>query len=199
LPCPARLVDRRVPVSMKCKTDKSGRHKDGSGHHHPVGVFPVEEQLEQFGHLPSLVISPLPSARARPAANCQTFVVRPTQSRAYERGRRLLFRCDTIASRSRLYSRLIPPRLAVDRLPRASTLGLPRSLAFRFQPELDQAATAAEPVTHREPTAAVSHGMDPLVQSHSALMRGFLVIERLGYGPDNPPPHTVVKTSTSHH
>jgi hypothetical protein len=35
---------------MKCKTDKSGRHKDGSGHHHPMGVFPVEEQLEQFGH-----------------------------------------------------------------------------------------------------------------------------------------------------
>jgi hypothetical protein len=37
---------------MKCKTDKPGRHKDGSGHHHPMGVFPIEQQVEHFGHCP---------------------------------------------------------------------------------------------------------------------------------------------------
>jgi len=34
------------------------------------------------------------------------------------------------------------------------------------QRELDYPATAAEPVAQREATAALSHGMDPLVQSH---------------------------------
>jgi hypothetical protein len=37
---------------MKCKTDKPGRHKDGSGHHHPMGVFPIEQQVEHFVHCP---------------------------------------------------------------------------------------------------------------------------------------------------
>jgi len=34
---------------MKCKTDKPERHKDGPGHHHPMGVFPIEQQVEHFG------------------------------------------------------------------------------------------------------------------------------------------------------
>jgi hypothetical protein len=37
---------------------------------------------------------------------------------------------------------------------------------FRLQPELDQAVIAAKPSAQREATAALSHGMDPLVQSH---------------------------------
>src|SRR5258705_1092016 len=37
-----------VPVSMKCKTDKPERHKDGSGHHHPMGVFPIEQQMQHL-------------------------------------------------------------------------------------------------------------------------------------------------------
>jgi hypothetical protein len=37
---------------------------------------------------------------------------------------------------------------------------------LRLQRELDQAAIAAKPFAQREATAAVSHGMDPLVQSH---------------------------------
>jgi hypothetical protein len=69
-----------------------------------------------------------------------SFVVGATRSRSFEPDARLLFRYDTNASRSQQYSRLIPPRLAVDRLPRASRPGLPRLLAFRFQPQLDQAA-----------------------------------------------------------
>jgi hypothetical protein len=40
------------------------------------------------------------------------------------------------------------------------------SFALRLQPELDQAAIAAKPAAQREATAALSHGMDPLVQSH---------------------------------
>src|SRR5712671_4539456 len=52
-----------VPVSMKCKTDKPERHKDGSGHHHPMGVFPIEEQMQHLAIAPSLVISPTPSGR----------------------------------------------------------------------------------------------------------------------------------------
>src|SRR5258705_13317588 len=49
---PVRLHFRRlmirlnVPVSMKGKADKPDRHKDGSGHHHPMGI---EQQVEQFG------------------------------------------------------------------------------------------------------------------------------------------------------
>ncbi len=54
----------------------------------------------------------------------------------------MLFRYDTNASRSRRYSRLIPPRRAADRLPRASKLGLQRGAGSLLhpQPELDQAA-----------------------------------------------------------
>src|SRR5258707_6637490 len=37
-----------VPVSMQCKTDKPERHKDGSGHHHPMGVFPIEQQMQHL-------------------------------------------------------------------------------------------------------------------------------------------------------
>jgi hypothetical protein len=40
------------------------------------------------------------------------------------------------------------------------------SFRFHLQPELDQAAIAAKPFAQREATAALSHGMDPLVQSH---------------------------------
>jgi hypothetical protein len=44
---------------MKYKTDKPERHKDGSGHHHPMGVFPIEQQMEHFGHCPLLSLFPL--------------------------------------------------------------------------------------------------------------------------------------------
>jgi hypothetical protein len=37
---------------------------------------------------------------------------------------------------------------------------------LRLQPELDQGAPSAEPLAQREATAALSHGMDPLVQPH---------------------------------
>src|SRR5258706_3326225 len=37
-----------VPVSMKCKTDKPERHKDGSGHDRAMGVFPIEQQMQQL-------------------------------------------------------------------------------------------------------------------------------------------------------
>src|ERR1700732_3011730 len=40
------------------------------------------------------------------------------------------------------------------------------SFCLSPQPELDQAAPSAEPVAQREATAALSHGMDPLAQSH---------------------------------
>jgi hypothetical protein len=40
------------------------------------------------------------------------------------------------------------------------------SSLLHLQPELDQDAPSAEPVAQREATAALSHGMDPLVQSH---------------------------------
>jgi hypothetical protein len=53
-------IGLNVPISMKYKTDKPERHKDGSGHHHPMGVFPIEQQVEHFGHCPPpLAISPL--------------------------------------------------------------------------------------------------------------------------------------------
>jgi hypothetical protein len=29
-----------------CEPDKPDRHKDGSGHHHPMGVFPIEHQVQ---------------------------------------------------------------------------------------------------------------------------------------------------------
>jgi hypothetical protein len=37
---------------------------------------------------------------------------------------------------------------------------------LHLQPEPDQAAARAEPVAQREAPAALSHGMDPLVQPH---------------------------------
>src|SRR5258706_13917380 len=33
---------------MKCKTDKPGRHKDGSGHHHAMGVFHPGQSVRHF-------------------------------------------------------------------------------------------------------------------------------------------------------
>src|SRR5258707_15174132 len=54
--CPLRALVfwavLNAPVSMKCKTDKPERHKDDSGQHHPMGVFPIEQQVEHFGHCP---------------------------------------------------------------------------------------------------------------------------------------------------
>src|SRR5438132_11637558 len=38
---------------MKCKTDKRESHKDGSGDHHPMGVFPIEQQVEHLAIAPS--------------------------------------------------------------------------------------------------------------------------------------------------
>src|SRR6266705_6285396 len=35
------------------QADKPERHKDGSGHHHPMGVFPIEEQVEHLAIAPS--------------------------------------------------------------------------------------------------------------------------------------------------
>jgi hypothetical protein len=51
---PALLIDRPVPVLAKCKADKSERHKQSSGHHHPMGVFPIEQQVEHFAPLSRL-------------------------------------------------------------------------------------------------------------------------------------------------
>jgi len=53
----------------KGKTDKSKRHKDGSGHHHPMGVFPIEQKVRHLAIAPSLVISPSPSTLGALAAN----------------------------------------------------------------------------------------------------------------------------------
>ncbi len=53
------IVGLNVPVSMKCKTDKPERHKDGSSHHHPMGVFPIEKQVEHIGHCPLSRYSPV--------------------------------------------------------------------------------------------------------------------------------------------
>jgi hypothetical protein len=53
------MIRLNVPVSMKCKTDKPGRHKDGSGHHHPMGIFPIEQQVEHFGHCSLSSLFPL--------------------------------------------------------------------------------------------------------------------------------------------
>jgi hypothetical protein len=59
---------------MKCKTDKPGRHKDGSGHHHPMGVFPIEQQVEHLALPPSRYfpfLSPSLTSRADGlATNC---------------------------------------------------------------------------------------------------------------------------------
>src|SRR5436190_22297684 len=41
---------------MKCKTDEADRHKDGSAHHHPMRIFPIEEQVQHLAIAPSLVI-----------------------------------------------------------------------------------------------------------------------------------------------
>ena len=64
-----RLVDRPVPILSKGKTDKSKRHKDGSGHHHPMGVFPIEQKVQHLAIAPSLVIFPSPSAHPKRRAS----------------------------------------------------------------------------------------------------------------------------------
>jgi hypothetical protein len=51
------MVDFNATVLVKCKTNKPERHKDRSGHHHPMGVFPIEQQVEHFGHCRSKVKS----------------------------------------------------------------------------------------------------------------------------------------------
>jgi hypothetical protein len=57
------MIRLNVPVSMKCKTDKPGRHKDGSGHHHPMRIFPIEQQVDHFGRCSLSRLFPLrPSA-----------------------------------------------------------------------------------------------------------------------------------------
>jgi hypothetical protein len=52
------MIRLNLNVFAKRKTDKSKRHKDGSGHHHPMGVFPIEQQVQHSAIDPSLVISP---------------------------------------------------------------------------------------------------------------------------------------------
>src|SRR5260370_23438632 len=51
-----------VPVLLECEPDKPERHKDGSGHHHPMGVFPSSSKCSIWPLL-SLVISPSPSGQ----------------------------------------------------------------------------------------------------------------------------------------
>ena len=81
-----------------------------------------------------------PSTPARlDVLGIQTAVVKEARSRAFEPGGGFLFRCDIDASRSRRYSRLIPPQRAVYRPPRASTLQGDWSF-LRLQPDLDQTA-----------------------------------------------------------
>jgi hypothetical protein len=55
-----RLMIRRlsVPVLLECKPDKSERHKDGSGQHHPMGVSQSNSKWSILAIAPSLVISP---------------------------------------------------------------------------------------------------------------------------------------------
>jgi hypothetical protein len=101
-----------VPVSMKCKTDKPERHKDGSGHHHPMGVFPIEEQLQEFGHCSLVILLPLrlqPSFARYPLGS-QAFVV-------------LLERRSGLAIRNRLPRR--------QRVKGGPSIGLVRDLLFR--------------------------------------------------------------------
>jgi hypothetical protein len=52
------MIRLNLNVFAKRKTDKSKRHKDGSGHHHPMRVFPIEQQVQHSAIDPSLVISP---------------------------------------------------------------------------------------------------------------------------------------------
>jgi hypothetical protein len=72
---------------MKYKTDKPGRHKDGSGHHHPMGVFPIEQKVQHFA--PSLVIFPSTSAQSRDEFVAQMACLdqdgRQVHNRLYER------------------------------------------------------------------------------------------------------------------
>jgi hypothetical protein len=56
----------------KGKTDKSKRHKDRSGYHHPMGVFPIEQKVQHLSIAPSLVIFPS-SCPSSPAPNVAGF------------------------------------------------------------------------------------------------------------------------------
>ena len=61
----ARLdsLNRPAPILAKSKTDKPDRHKDGSGHHHPMG-YSIAESMSKFGRAsarPANVASPGPS------------------------------------------------------------------------------------------------------------------------------------------
>ena len=62
---------------MKCKTDKPERHKDGSGHHHPMGVFPIEQQVQHLAVAPlslfPLRLQPGVASRHRRACSLQPF------------------------------------------------------------------------------------------------------------------------------
>jgi len=44
------MIGPNVSVLIECKPDEPKHDQDGSGHHHPMRVFPIEEQLEHFGH-----------------------------------------------------------------------------------------------------------------------------------------------------
>jgi hypothetical protein len=50
------MIGPNVSVLIECKPDEPKHNQDGSGHHHPMGVFPIEQQVEHFGHCPSLDI-----------------------------------------------------------------------------------------------------------------------------------------------
>src|SRR5437879_13443781 len=44
------MIGPNVSVLIECKPDESKHDQDGSGHHHPMGVLPIEQQVEHFGH-----------------------------------------------------------------------------------------------------------------------------------------------------
>jgi hypothetical protein len=44
------MIGPNVSVLIECKPDEPKHDQDGSGHHHPMGVFPIEQQVEHFGH-----------------------------------------------------------------------------------------------------------------------------------------------------
>jgi hypothetical protein len=67
--CPLRApffsIGLNVPISMKYKTDKPERHKDGSGHHHPMGGIPNRAASGAFWPLPPPLV-PNPTAGDTP-------------------------------------------------------------------------------------------------------------------------------------
>jgi hypothetical protein len=46
------MIGPNVSVLIECKPDESKHDQDGSGHHHPMGVLPIEQQVEHFGPCP---------------------------------------------------------------------------------------------------------------------------------------------------